>query len=271
MKAIPSDLDEIVFRNKNKLYGSYVLRKLAPTRSRNAFLIGLAAMVSLMILPLIASQTGVDFPDKVFVSNEDVVLKDPPPIDEEKELPEALVVPPPPPPKRDEIKFVPPQIVADGEAPPERTIATIETLDSAQVSTKDVKGAPDAPEQVDFVPTAARPNDEIQVAESAPDPDPAAFVPVDKQPVPVNLNEIRRQIKYPSLAKEGNIQGKVLIKILIDKEGNPVKHHVVRSPHDLLAEACVNQIYKLKFTPGIQSQKPVKVWVQIPFDFKIGQ
>jgi protein TonB len=227
-------------------------------------------MAASMIFPLIASQISFGSGNDEVLLNTEVVLTEPPPIDEKKEQPEEVVVPPPPPPKRDEVKFVPPKIVADKEAPPEQTIATIEKLDSAQVSTKDVKGDPDAPEQVDFVPVAPPVKEEIKAPEPEKEPDVNEFIYVEKQPAPVNLDEIKKNIKYPTIAKEGNIQGKVIIKILVDKEGNPVKHHVVRSPHQLLTDACVKEIYKLKFTPGIQAQKPIKVWVQIPFDFKIG-
>jgi TonB family protein len=56
---------------------------------------------------------------------------------------------------------------------------------------------------------------------------------------------------------------------LVDKEGNVEKHMVLKSKHQLLTDACVNQLRTLKFTPAIQAGKPTKFWVVVPVDFKL--
>ncbi|MCS7152635.1 MAG: energy transducer TonB [Bacteroidia bacterium] len=48
-----------------------------------------------------------------------------------------------------------------------------------------------------------------------PEPDPTAFVLIEKEPVATNLEEIKRRIGYPPLAKEAGIQGKVIVRVLV--------------------------------------------------------
>jgi len=48
-----------------------------------------------------------------------------------------------------------------------------------------------------------------------------------------------------------------------------VKHVVLKSPHKILTEAVEKELPNLEFTPGIHAGKPIKVWVTIPFDFRL--
>jgi len=99
-----------------------------------------------------------------------------------------------------------------------------------------------------------------------PDPDVNAFVVVEREPVPINLDEIRRRIVYPPLAEEAGIQGKVIVRVLVGKDGKYRKHVILKSPHKILTEAVEKELPNLEFTPGMLAGKPVKVWVTIPFD-----
>ena len=71
------------------------------------------------------------------------------------------------------------------------------------------------------------------------------------------------------MAKEAEIEGKVIVRVQVDKEGKYVKHLVIKDPHPILTKAVTDKINMLSFTPGIQAGKPIKVWVTIPFDFKL--
>lgn len=269
--AIVADLDEIVFRSRNKEYGAYVLRKKYPRSTTVAFGIGVGFLIFAFFLPSIIQyiQTATAG-NEIEIKETEAKLEAPPPIDEDKQ-PEELKVEPPPPPQRSEVKFVPPEIVEHEEAPPEKTIASVDTLKKeADIGGKDVQGDADAPPAIGDVGEGGTGNKPVEIA-AAPekDPEPDEFVYAEKQPEPVNMDEIKKKIEYPHICKEANIQGKVFIKILVDKEGKPVKHKVLRSPHDLLTQACVKEIYNLKFTPAIQAGKPIKVWVSVPFDFKL--
>jgi TonB family protein len=92
---------------------------------------------------------------------------------------------------------------------------------------------------------------------------------VQQEPQPLNLESVHRKIKYPKRCKDKNIQGKVIIRILVDKTGKPVKHEVLDSPHDLLTKACTDVIYDLQFSPAINKGEPVVCWVRMPFNFTL--
>lgn len=101
-------------------------------------------------------------------------------------------------------------------------------------------------------------------------PDYNDFVMVEREPAPVNIGEVKKMIGYPGFAKELGIEGKVIIRILIDKNGNVVRMINLRpaiSP--FLVEAVTARIGHLQFTPAIQNSRPIYCWVTIPFDFKL--
>jgi TonB family protein len=100
-------------------------------------------------------------------------------------------------------------------------------------------------------------------------PGPKEFVLLEKEPVPLNLDEIKQQIGYPREAKEAEIDGKVVLRILIDEQGKYVKHIVLKDPHPLLTRAVEKEIPALRFSPGEGGGKLVKTWVTIPFQFAL--
>lgn len=104
-----------------------------------------------------------------------------------------------------------------------------------------------------------------------PAPDPTDFVAVEKEPQPLNYEEVRKRIGYPLLAKEAGIRGKVIVRVLVSKDGKYEKHIVLRSPHKMLTEAVERELPNLEFSPGIQAGKPVKVWVTTVFDFQLSE
>jgi protein TonB len=132
--------------------------------------------------------------------------------------------------------------------------------------TKNVEGDPNAlPVIEEGTGTGNQP---AEVAEE-PEPDINAFVAVEKEPAPVNLDEIKKRIVYPPLLKEAGVQGKVIVRILVGKDGKYIKHQVIKSSHKLFTEAVEKEIQNLEFTPAIQAGKPIKLWVTIPFDFRL--
>ena len=96
------------------------------------------------------------------------------------------------------------------------------------------------------------------------------FYYLEKEPVPINFIEFRKTIGYPRVAVRNNLEGKVILRMLIDKKGNVTSTLLLRknlSP--ILVEAVTSKILMLKFEPAVYNQKPVKVWVTCPFDFRL--
>jgi protein TonB len=73
---------------------------------------------------------------------------------------------------------------------------------------------------------------------------------------------------YPELAKKAGIEGTVVVKVLVNTKGDVEKVEVLKS-HPLLDEAAIDAAKQFKFKPGKQRDKFVKVWVSIPFNFKL--
>ncbi len=73
---------------------------------------------------------------------------------------------------------------------------------------------------------------------------------------------------YPDLARRAQIEGKVVVTVTIDKQGNVEKADVFKSV-PMLDEAAIAAAMRCKFKPAKQRDKFVKVKMNIPFDFKL--
>jgi periplasmic protein TonB len=93
---------------------------------------------------------------------------------------------------------------------------------------------------------------------------------LDKFPEPIGgIEAMIKNVVFPVSAKEAGIEGKVLVKTIIDEKGNVVETEVVKSFNADCDKAAVDAIKKTKFTPGIKDNKPVKAEVVIPVMFKL--
>lgn len=100
------------------------------------------------------------------------------------------------------------------------------------------------------------------------EPDPYEFVAVEREPS-LDMNELRRRLEYPELARRAGIQGKVYIRVLVGTDGKPKRYIVEHSDNELLTESAVKAVMSMTFTPAIQNGQPIAVWVSIPIDFRL--
>ncbi len=73
---------------------------------------------------------------------------------------------------------------------------------------------------------------------------------------------------YPELARKAHIEGTVVTEVLIDKKGNIETAKIFKSI-PMLDEAALNAVKQFKFKPGKQRDKFVKIWMHVPFSFKL--
>lgn len=73
---------------------------------------------------------------------------------------------------------------------------------------------------------------------------------------------------YPELAKKAGIEGRVIVKVLINTKGDVEKVQLLKS-HPMLDDAAIAAARKFKFKPGKQRDRFVKVWMTIPFTFRL--
>lgn len=106
----------------------------------------------------------------------------------------------------------------------------------------------------------------VNVKEQEPGID--EFIPVEKEPY-IDLNELQKRIQYPEIARRAGIEGKVLIRVLVEKDGKPKRHRVEYSDNEQLNEAAVKAVMASVFTPAIQNDRPVTCWITIPVTFRL--
>jgi len=95
------------------------------------------------------------------------------------------------------------------------------------------------------------------------------FMFVDQQPSPINLSDIRAAIGYPKEAVDQNIEGNIICRILVDENGQYVRHLIMSSGHSILQKAVEKHIPKLTFSPASLDGKNVAFWINVPFKFKL--
>ncbi len=103
--------------------------------------------------------------------------------------------------------------------------------------------------------------------------EPEVFVIVEQMPEMIGgMEALQRAVVYPEIARRAGIQGRVVVQIVIDTEGNPRNPQVVRSAGGGgLDEAAIRAVMQMKFTPGMQRGRPVKVQYTIPVQFRLTQ
>ena len=91
------------------------------------------------------------------------------------------------------------------------------------------------------------------------------FRDLDNKPRPT------RQITpvYPPALKSQGIEGRVLIRFDIDKQGNVVDATAKKSDHPAFAAYAVDAVRKWKFEPGMQNGEPVPFTMIAPIVFSL--
>lgn len=90
---------------------------------------------------------------------------------------------------------------------------------------------------------------------------------------PGGVNELMsflgQNLIYPQKAIEDNIQGKVVVKFVVDKKGNAANPEIINSIHPLLDAEALRVVSLLTgFTPGQKNGQSVNTWYTLPINFK---
>jgi len=251
-----NNFDDIVFEVRNKEYGAFVLRKKYSRTVIISLLIGILLMAAATLTPYLNAKSSVSKPDH---SERQVKI-----IMEDLDQPREVVAPPPPPPRSspakaaEQVKYVPP-VVAD----------TIMFEDSEQQMAIADESEPSAGD--DELEVVNENHEEIQEEETAQEP----FLNVQEMPEPQGGEEgmykfIAEHTRYPVIAYENNIQGKVFVRFCVTAKGTVEQVSILKGVDpDLDTEAM--RVVKLfpPFRPGKQDGKPVPVWFIVPITFQI--
>jgi protein TonB len=81
---------------------------------------------------------------------------------------------------------------------------------------------------------------------------------------------IVKNLKYPELAKEKGIEGRVFVSFIIEKDGSISNVKILRGIGGGCDEAAVEMIKNMpKWKPGTQRGKPVRVQFNLPIKFEL--
>lgn len=270
---ISSDWVDLVFEGRNKAYGAYRLRK--STTKRN-----ILAMVAVVILLVVAFiiLTVKNFVDeqraKVAMTQvaELTNYKQPEKKAEVKQKkvevePERVVER-----VKSSIKFTAPVIKKDEEVKPDEELKTQDELMSTKtaIGTFDVKGNDDANGEV------------LKAKEVIAEPEPPkheeenkVFDIVEQQPMfpggPAALMKyLSEHTKYPVVAQENGVQGRVTVQFVVEKDGSISDVHVLRGVDPSLDKEAVRVVKSLpRWTPGKQNGITVRVNYRVPVLFRL--
>lgn len=268
-KILSSNLLDIVFDGRNKIYGAYELRTKYSKRLTAALII----TASLALLILIASFLGSKFESKE--KKQDIVIKEVEMSNIEEEKPVEPPPPPPPkppdPPKIEMAKFTPPKVVKDEEVKPEEEMKEIEELKEATISTINQEGQKDlgitAPpvEDKGGVVAAPKEDDEDKVFQKV---EIEAKFPGGEQ---AWSRYISREInRYMDELQDAGKAGTCVVQFIVDKEGNISEVEALTMKGTKLAEICVNAVKKgPKWVPAEQNGRKVKAYRKQPVTFQI--
>jgi periplasmic protein TonB len=102
-------------------------------------------------------------------------------------------------------------------------------------------------------------------------PGDGAFSVVEVMPALVNAADVKRALErsYPPLLRDAGIGGRTQLLLLIDEAGKVIEAKVFESSgHAALDRAALTVAPLMRFSPAMNRDQRVKVWVQVPLDFR---
>jgi len=91
---------------------------------------------------------------------------------------------------------------------------------------------------------------------------------VEKAPVAVNLGSVKSSMRYPEIARQSGIEGRVVAKVLVGTDGSIIKVGGISGP-EVFRDEVADKVMNLQFNPAIQGGQTVKCWVSVPFSFTL--
>lgn len=269
---------ELVFEGRNKEYGAYYLRANAGSRQVKgivAVLILIAAIAVLVGLKMAA--------DEIIQSNRDLdaelatelseLKKDEAKKEEKKEIKQEYEQP-------QEvqkvavkasIQFTVPEIVDVVDE--SKKLKNQEELSRSNIAiaSMDYEGDVNGKGTIDDL----KDNQMAGGNQAAPEEDSKVYTVVEQDPAFPGGNDalvawVSNHIKYPSVAQEEDIQGKVVLKFVVLENGSVGDVQILQSLHPACDKEAIRVVKSLpRFTPGKQQGKPVKVWFTLPVRFSL--
>jgi periplasmic protein TonB len=269
---ISNEWSDIVFEDRNKVYGAYQLRR--STGKRNMWsMVFVAAVAALAYIGLSLYNNYQAAQKAKFEAEMEASLleaKKEAKVEKKTEAPKVEQVQ-----KVEKVKssiaFTPPVIKKDSEVKPEEEMKTQDELKESKtaIGAFDVKGNDEAGGTVlKAVEEIATPEPPKQDEEQN-----KIFEVVEQQPSfpggSVN-GWLGEHIKYPVVAAENGIQGRVVVQFVVEKDGSVSQVKVVRGVDPSLDKEAVRVISSMpKWIPGKQNGVSVRSRFTVPVTFRL--
>ena len=264
---------ELVFDGRNKEYGAYVLRKETGMRNIKSMLLVFAVIIAIMAG--VAAKVAIEnaFPKKVAMETDvelsklaqkkeaKVEKKAPVKVEEQKVVEKV----------KSSVKFTPPVIKKDSEVKPEEELKSQEDLNKTKtaIGSFDVKGNDEAGGEVlkakEVIAQPEPPKEEetkvfdvVEVMPSFPGGQAALF------------EWLSKNIKYPVVAEENGVQGRVIVTFVVERNGSITDVQVVKSVDPSLDKEAVRVVKAMPhWIPGKQNGSAVRVKFTVPVTFRL--
>lgn len=270
---ISNDWSDVVFQGRNQVYGAYQLRR--STGKRNIWaMVFVAAVAALTYVGLSLYNSYQEAQKARFEAEMEASLleaKKEAKVEKKTETPKVEQVQ-----KVEKVKssiaFTPPVIKKDSEVKPEEEMKTQDELQETKtaIGAFDVKGNDEAGGTV------------LKAVEEIATPEPPkheeenkVFDVVEQQPAyPGGMGALNQwlasNIKYPVMAAENGIEGRVIVQFVVEKDGSVSGVHVVRGVDPSLDKEAARVVGQMpKWIPGKQNGSAVRVKYTVPVTFRL--
>lgn len=268
---ISNEWADLVFEGRNQAYGAYRLRK--STSKRNLWSLLIVLIAAVVIFSAIAIKNVIQANQKVAITTEVELSK----IETkkqakvEKKAPVKIEPPKPVEKVKSSIKFTAPVIKKDEDVKPEEEMKNQDELQK----TKTTIGAFNVVGNDEVGGEVLKAKEEIAQPEPPKEEENKVFDVVEENPsfpggqaaLTQWLNE---NIKYPVIAAENGIQGRVIVQFVVSKTGSISDVRVVRGVDPSLDKEAVRVVSNMpNWTPGRQNGTTVNVRFTLPVTFRL--
>ena len=268
---ISNEWADLVFEGRNQAYGAYRLRK--STSKRNLWSLLIVLIAAVVIFSAIAIKNVIQANQKVAITTEVELSK----IETkkqakvEKKAPVKIEPPKPVEKVKSSIKFTAPVIKKDEDVKPEEEMKNQDELQK----TKTTIGAFNVVGNDEVGGEVLKAKEEIAQPEPPKEEENKVFDVVEENPSfpggqAALMQWLNENIKYPVIAAENCIQGRVIVQFVVSKTGSISDVRVVRGVDPSLDKEAVRVVSNMpNWTPGRQNGTTVNVRFTLPVTFRL--
>lgn len=269
-KILNADYLDILFEGRNKKYGGYELRKKYKKRST------VAALIAILIVGGAFGSTMIKLEKEAPLAEappeiKEIKLTDPPPLEPNKPKPPPPVAPPPP--VKPTVKFTPPVIKKNEEVREDEKPEPPKPEENKVVGPKTMAGS-DRPDAID--PSLnTNPGTGTGKPIDAGPPKEETFTAVEQLPEfpggqAALTKYLMNNIRYPPQAREEGIQGRVVLRFVVNQDGSISDITIVKDLPGGCGKEAVRVVTTMpKWKPGRQNGQAVKVYYNLPVTFNL--